>query len=248
MDIVGSGLLDNIDDVDDDELPGITGIMFCQIGTAVNGMEQQAQTHRSAFTQDRSDTSQLANVRSLASNATAPTPQHFTYYDVILSQAKSGINRNWSLLDSQPTRDLFINAMYLLNIREAPNVRVLHAHCNAGVAIVKLIGTLPGYGAVWYHPEGIATVLSLARVRKLNKVTYDSTSGQGFIVHSSNRHTFKETERPIYAYDMRKLKNGAHLLANIATIGKDEGQGIRVEEENKKKYTDRDVKRADCAR
>ena len=38
------------------------------------------------------------------------------------------------------------------------------------------------------------------------------------------------------------MKNGAH------TVGKDKDPGIRVVEENKKKYTDRDVKRADRAR
>jgi len=31
VDIGGSGLLDNIDDMDNDELPGITGFMFCKI-------------------------------------------------------------------------------------------------------------------------------------------------------------------------------------------------------------------------
>ena len=117
-DIGGGGLLDDIDNMDVDELPGITGIMFCQIGTAVDGMEEQSQNHRSVFTEDGCDANQLANARRLASNATASTPQHFAYCDAILSQAKSGINRNWSLLYSQSTCDLFVNTMYLLNIRE----------------------------------------------------------------------------------------------------------------------------------
>jgi len=114
--------------------------------------------------------------------------------------------------------------------------------------LAKLVGTFPGYCAVWYHPEGIANVLSLARVRKKYIVTNDSTSGHGFIVHSPNRPTFEETEGSLYAYDMSKLKTGAHLLANVVTIGKDKGHGIRVVEENEKKYMDRDVKRADRAR
>ena len=111
VDIRGGGLLDDIDNMDDDELPAITGIMFYQIGIAVDGMEHQSQDYRSAFTQDGSDTNQLANAWSLVLHATAPTPQHFTYCDAILSQAKSGIDRNWSLLDSQSTCGLFINAM-----------------------------------------------------------------------------------------------------------------------------------------
>ena len=113
---------------------------------------------------------------------------------------------------------------------------------------MKLIETLPGYGAVWYHPEGIANVLSLARIRKKHKVTYDSTNGNGFVVHSPNMPTFKETEGSLHIYDMSKLKKDSYLLANVATIGKKKGNGIRLVEENKKKYTDRDVERADRTR
>jgi len=47
-------------------------------------------------------------------------------------------------------------------------------------------------------------------------------------------------------YDMSKLKKDTHLLANVATIGKKKGSGIRLVEETKK-YTDREVERADRA-
>jgi hypothetical protein len=39
-------------------------------------------------------------------------------------------------------------------------------HCNAGVTSTNLIGELPGYGTVWYHPKGIANTLSLTRVQE----------------------------------------------------------------------------------
>ena len=90
--------------------------------------------------------------------------------------------------------------------------------------------------------------MSLARVRKKYAVTYHSESGHGFIVHSPNRPTFEETEGGMHVYDTSKLKKDAHLLANVATIGKKKGCVIRLVEENKKKYTDRDVGLADRAR
>mgnify|MGYP003502657285 CR=1 FL=1 len=49
-------------------------------------------------------------------------------------------------------------------------------HWNAGVASTNMIGDLPGYGTVWYHPNGIANILSLARVKDRHRITFDSES------------------------------------------------------------------------
>ena len=54
------GFLDDIDEIPNNESATLTGTMFCQVGTAVDGMEVQSENHRSAFTQDKSDASQLA--------------------------------------------------------------------------------------------------------------------------------------------------------------------------------------------
>jgi hypothetical protein len=35
-------------------------------------------------------------------------------------------------------------------------------YCNAGVTSTNLIVDLAGYGPVWYHPNGIANILSLS--------------------------------------------------------------------------------------
>jgi hypothetical protein len=39
-------------------------------------------------------------------------------------------------------------------------------HCNAGVTSTNLVGDLPGYGKVWFNPNGIANILSLLRVKE----------------------------------------------------------------------------------
>ena len=88
----------------------------------------------------------------------------------------------WILLDNQSTVDIFQNGLLLKNIRESRTS--MRIHCNAGVTTTKQIGDLPGYGVVWYHPNGIANILSVARVKEHGyRVTFDSDNGNAFHVH-----------------------------------------------------------------
>ena len=105
-------------------------------------------------------------------------------------------------MDNQSTVDVFHNDKLLRNIRVSPHGH-MDIHCNAGVTTTNLIGDLPGYGQVWYHPKGIANILSLSRVKEKYKVTYDSTNGNAFIIHKDNRtiRTFKESERGLFFMD-----------------------------------------------
>ena len=74
------------------------------------------------------------------------------------------IPKEWILLDSQSTVSIFSNRRLLRNIRKANGW--MHIHCNAGITRTNLVGDLRGYGTIWYHPDGIANILSLAEVRK----------------------------------------------------------------------------------
>jgi hypothetical protein len=64
----------------------------------------------------------------------------------------------------------------------------MHIHCNAGVATMnwKGVGDLCGYGPVRFHKNGIANILSLARVKEKYCVTYNSTNGNEFQVHQDD--------------------------------------------------------------
>jgi hypothetical protein len=91
------------------------------------------------------------------------------------------------LLDNQSTVDIFHNEELIKNILQSNGY--MHIHCNAEVASTNLIGDLPGYGTVWYHPKGIANIMSLTRVKERCWVTYDSHDGNKIHVHKTDGAT-----------------------------------------------------------
>lgn len=64
---------------------------------------------------------------------------------------------DWVLLDSQATVSVFVNAALLIDIHTVDHT--MQIKCNAGVRSTNQVGTFPGYGLVWYDPEGIANIL-----------------------------------------------------------------------------------------
>jgi len=95
--------------------------------------------------------------------------------------------------------DVFSNPHLLTNICNSKTTLTLHS--NAGKAIVMQKGDLKGYGTVWYYPEGIANILSLHKVQEKYKVTYDSSTMAGFVVHKSDgtNHIFKPSKKGYYS-------------------------------------------------
>jgi hypothetical protein len=126
----------------------------------------------------------------------------FTFHqesDVALKVKEGRVPSSWILLDNQSTVDVFHNADLLKNIRTGEGH--MDIHCNAGVTSTNLIGDLPGYGQVWYHPNGIANILSLKRVKtRGHRVTYDSSKANEFHVHKADGtiRIFKESPRGLY--------------------------------------------------
>jgi hypothetical protein len=79
----------------------------------------------------------------------------------------------------------------------------MQIHCNAGVTTTNQIGDLQGYGTVWYHPEVIATILFLARVKEKYRVTFDSEDVNTFMVHKSDgtQRRFRQSDRGLHYLD-----------------------------------------------
>ena len=129
-------------------------------------------------------------------------------------QTKDGVNggripKEWILLDSQSTTDAFSNPALLKNIHEVKGSLTIHTQ--AGKAVTKLRGTVPGYGEVWYCPEGIANILSLANVAKTRVVTYNSANGNQFEVTKSDGSSriFKQSEHGLFYFDMSTSKQAS---------------------------------------
>ena len=149
-------------------------------------------------------------------------------YGNILKQSKgSTVSKDWILLDSQSTVDVFYNAQLLRNIRKFS--RTLDIHCNAGVASTDMVGDLPGYGTVWYHPTGITKILFLSRAIKIFIITYDIANGNKFRMHKENGEDrlFRQSENGLYFW-------------NACTFNQKEVMLINTVENNSSKYSTRD--------
>jgi hypothetical protein len=59
----------------------------------------------------------------------------------------------------------------------------MHVKCNAGTVKTNMMGDLAGYGPVWWHPDGLANILSMSQV-----------IGKGFEVE----FVMRGVERPMF--------------------------------------------------
>ena len=114
------------------------------------------------------------------------------------------IPKHWVLLDSQSTTDAYSNPELLTDIHEVKGSLTIHTQ--TGKAVTKLKGTVPGYGQVWFCPDGIANILSLANVAKTMEVKFDSSNGNQFEVTKADgkKRIFTQSEHGLYYYDMRR--------------------------------------------
>ena len=145
------------------------------------------------------------------------------------------IPSTWILLDNQSTIDVFSNKNLLSDIHTCD--RIMNIHCNAGTQQTSEMGTLAGYGEVWYHPNGIANIISLSRARDNGFiVSYDNKGNFFTLTHtdgSNQQHKFTQSERGLYFLDTAGV-DGFTLITTVA--------------ETKSKFSNRDYLRAVAAR
>jgi Reverse transcriptase (RNA-dependent DNA polymerase)/Zinc knuckle len=109
------------------------------------------------------------------------------------------IPKEWILLDNQSTINVFTNKLLLRNIRQGHCTMKIHS--TGGVSHTDLVGDLPGYGTVWYHPHGIANILSLAQLHEKGyTITYSSKVGNVFnvIKNDGSVQVFRQSDKGLY--------------------------------------------------
>ena len=144
------------------------------------------------------------------------------------------IPTTWILLNNQATADIFGNADLLDDIHEVTTP--LHIHGITGVLMITQQGILPGHGTVWYHPHVSINILSMAKLKQQYHITYDSGKENEFIVREHDntqiKYIFHESRDGLYYHE---VNNTQQIYITTVT-------------ENKQKYSQSDVKRADGVR
>ena len=183
----------------------------------------------------------MAGECPVGTTATATPAVTLTQFAYVLAQAGAHeIDPDWILLDSQSTISVFKNASMLTNIRNSG--RVLRAITNGGHQDSSLIGDFPNLGEVWYNRNSIANILSLAEVRKVCRVTMDTSDEPALVVHRVDGTTMKFAEHPsgLYIYQRNPT--------NVPVTGYSSYTMVSTVAEQKRLFSRREIKSADVAR
>ena len=138
-------------------------------------------------------------------------------------RAKHQLNASWVLLDTQSSCDIFNNERLLEDIQEKKGKGLTLYSNGDGTIRTNMVGTVVGYGEVWYHPQSLANIMSFANVRRKFKVeistgphdknpTIEVTKSDGTLM------SFKEVGNGLYVYDATEdimhKKNNTTLKKN----------------------------------
>ena len=149
------------------------------------------------------------------------------------------LNPNWVLLDSESTDHIFCNSDLLTDVKSTTDGEYLKLHTSAGTIDTHKKGRFGSFN-VWYNPDCIANVLSLAQVTDQFRVTMDTAIKNTFNVHISDDHVIEFTRviPGLYLFDtsdvdIYKLRQAFSFLNTVSN--------------NKSYFKKRDVRKADDA-
>ena len=151
-----------------------------------------------------------SGVTMLQQHDSSPSSYNFTFalVDCCFSQPpRCSIPDTWVLLDSQSTISVFRNASLLSNIR--PSTHPLTVYTNGGHQVSRLLGDIPNFGEVWYNPQSLANILSLAAVRQRCRITMDTAGDPSISVHRRDGSVmiFRESAMGLYYFDVADPSN-----------------------------------------
>lgn len=179
--------------------------------------------------------------------SSCPSAVSLVQYAVTLTQVTTGeqqsfgsIPKHWILLDSQSSISVFNNPHMLTDIRVSPQHIVVKT--NGGIQTSTLIGNLKNLGQVWYNPDSIANILSLADVSRVCRVTMDTNVTPEMVVHKLDGTTmrFKQHNGGLYIYDPHDTQHHCTSHAPCTLL--------QTVFSNKVRFSNREIESADLAR
>ena len=152
---------------------------------------------------------------------------------VVMNQSMSDM-KEWILLDTGSTVNVFCNEKFVRNIRKA--TKTLEVHTNAGIFKAKKMADLPWHDIeVWYDPNSITNVLSFAIMAENFSIKYDNSKEDAFMINTPKGVLkFQQVSKYLYLF----IPDG-ELQEKIL---------LQTVDENKKFYTPQQVERAKRAR
>ena len=159
---------------------------------------------------------------------------------ILLNQhSDAHINPNWILLDSESTEHIFRNKKLLTDVATTTDGELLRMHTSGGILDSDQKGRFGSFH-VWYNPNCLANILSLALVSEKYRVTLDTEIENAFSVHISEEHVMKFIRflPGLYLFDasnvdLFKLRTAFSFLSTVAS--------------NKKNFKQQEIRKADDA-
>jgi len=154
------------------------------------------------------------------------------------AQRYANIPSTWILADSCSSVDIISSHELLHDIHDAKFPLTLH--CNAGAVTISQQGYLGDYPEpVWYHPSGIANILSLNNLTRHYRVTMDSQDGNALRLHQADGSTieFHPSATGLYHTAPDNLEQARGMWTLINTV-----------QQQAAKYTRREIRDATMAR
>ncbi len=153
------------------------------------------------------------------------------------------IPNTWVLLDSQSTVSVFKNRKLLTNIRNSTSK--LRVHTNGGTQLSTQMGYVRNFGNVWYNPHSLANILSMAEVRKVCRITMDTSVEAAMHVHRKDGTImkFEEYRSGLYFFDTQQKQPN-----NSTSPDYFDYLFLNTVANNKLAYTRREIEGADRAR
>ena len=91
------------------------------------------------------------------------------------------LNPYWIILDNQSTVHMFSNLSLLANIQDAD--KPIDVYSSRDATHCSKAGTLNNIGEVYLHKNGLANILSYAKVRDTHNIIYNGVQ-ENFTVHT----------------------------------------------------------------